>query len=126
MIGTAAGVLFLFNGKISGISGVLGGSLQGNASWRWALLTGLIVGGALISWLSPVSIGLTFDASYPVLIAAGLLVGYGTQLGTGCTSGHGICGVSRGVRRSVAATVTFMAVAMAVVFLARHCIGGVA
>jgi uncharacterized membrane protein YedE/YeeE len=126
MIGIAAAALLLFNGRVAGISGVIGqmfapASLDRN--WRLAFLGGLIAGGFVLRLLGVH--GTAVERSIPVLAIAGLLVGYGTRLGNGCTSGHGVCGISRGSKRSIVATVTFMAVAMVVVFVRRHAFGGV-
>ena len=126
LIGASAAVLLLLNGRIAGISGIVGGLLQpsrGEVAWRVAFLAGLVaaplayagVGGAL----PPV----TLDAPFGVLALAGVLVGFGTRLGAGCTSGHGVCGIGRGSRRSLAATGVFMATAVATVFVTRHLLG---
>ena len=126
LIGLSAGLLMLFNGRVAGISGIVGGLFQPLASernWRIAFIAGLLAGPPLaiaLGW----SIAPRIDASWPVLIAAGLLVGFGTRLGSGCTSGHGVCGMARLSPRSIAATLAFMAVGMAVVFAVRHVIGG--
>ena len=125
LIGLAATLLVLFNGRIAGISGVLGGLLkpaQGDVAWRGAFVLGLVA--APLAWrLVAAWPRLHVDASLPVLVAAGLLVGVGTRYGAGCTSGHGVCGLSRGSVRSLAATVTFMAAGFAVVFVVRHLLG---
>ncbi|SFM56552.1 YeeE/YedE family protein [Marinobacter zhejiangensis] len=125
MIGVAATLLLLANGRIAGISGILGTLLRptrGDIGWRVAFLAGLI--GAPSLWLlagdlPPIQI----DASYPMLIVAGLIVGVGTRYGSGCTSGHGVCGISRLSPRSLVATLTFMAAGFATVYLIRHIIG---
>jgi uncharacterized membrane protein YedE/YeeE len=115
----------LLNGRIAGISGVLGGLFKpsrGDVAWRIAFVTGLIgapLAYALISTL-PV---LRIDASYGALCLAGLLVGSGTRYGSGCTSGHGVCGLARLSPRSVVATVTFMCAGFTTVFLIRHVFG---
>lgn len=126
LIGLAAALLLLANGRIAGISGIVGQAIAPAAGeergWRLAFLLGLPIGAALVVMLSgPLEI--TIEASTPVLVAAGLLVGFGTRLGSGCTSGHGVCGMSRGSSRSLAATLTFMAVAAGTVFLVRHVLG---
>lgn len=126
LIGVAAALLLLFNGRIAGISGILGGILTtspGDIPWRAAFIVGLIsapVGWLLLSDLPPIAIA----ADYPVLIIAGLLVGIGTRYGSGCTSGHGVCGISRLSARSMIATVTFMAAGFVTVYIVRHLIGG--
>ena len=125
MIGLASALFLLFNGKIAGISGIVGGLLRpvrGDVAWRIAFVAGLVVSplvfGATRS-LSPVEI----EAGYPLLITAGLLVGLGTRYGCGCTSGHGVCGLSRRSPRSVVATGAFMFAGFATVFVARHVLG---
>lgn len=125
LIGLAVAMLVLFNGRIAGISGVLAGVLRpvrGDVTWRAAFVAGLVL--APLAWLlfGPLP-RLHVDASLPVLVVAGLLVGIGTRVGSGCTSGHGVCGLSRGSQRSLAATATFMAAGFAVVFVVRHLLG---
>jgi uncharacterized membrane protein YedE/YeeE len=125
LIGLAATLLVLFNGRIAGISGVLGGLLEparGDVAWRAAFVLGLVA--APLVWrLVAAWPRLHVDASMPVLVVAGLLVGVGTRYGAGCTSGHGVCGLSRGSPRSLAATAAFMAAGFAVVFVVRHLLG---
>lgn len=122
LIGLAAALLILFNGRIAGISGILGGLLRprsGDLGWRIAFLAGLIGTPLLYQvWqaLPPVQI----DAGTPALIVAGLLVGVGVRYGAGCTSGHGVCGLSRLSPRSLAATMAFMAAGFLTVYLLRH------
>lgn len=127
MIGLAALLLLWLNGKIAGISGIVGAAITdyGPASrWRWFFILGLLLGGggALYQWVGIEEIALR--ASLPVLVVAGLLVGYGTRLGSGCTSGHGVCGIGRLSPRSIVATCVFMAVAFVTVFVQRHVLGG--
>ena len=125
LIGLAAALLLLFNGRIAGISGIVGELLRparGDVAWRAACTAGLVV--APLVWrvvgaLPPLHV----TASMPALIVAGLLVGVGTRYAGGCTSGHGVCGLSRGSLRSLAATAVFMAAGFAVVFVARHGLG---
>lgn len=124
LIGLSAAVFVLFNGRIAGICGILGGLLEwpkGDVAWRVAFLAGLIgaplVYGAVLT-LPEVRI----DADFPTLIIAGLLVGVGTRYGSGCTSGHGVCGLSRMSPRSLVATVAFMLAGFATVFVVRHLI----
>ncbi|MEY4512607.1 MAG: hypothetical protein RLZZ450_4729 [Pseudomonadota bacterium] len=117
LIGVAASVLLLASGRIAGISGILGGLLtptRGDRSWRIAFLFGLLVSGAVAAWIAPHSIG-SSPRSLPLLVVAGLLVGVGTRLGNGCTSGHGVCGMSRLSPRSLVATVTFITAGMLIV-----------
>jgi len=138
LIGLAASLLLLANGKVAGISGILGNLLRapnGDTSWRAAFMVGLIAGppsfwvlsgwvlsGWVLSgwvhsgaWPAP-----HIDAGWPTLLVAGLLVGFGTRLGSGCTSGHGVCGLARLSPRSIAAVCVFMAAAVITVFIARH------
>jgi len=115
----------VLNGRIAGVSGILGGLARpqaGDISWRIAFVAGLIA--APLAWgLLAALPEIRVDTSYPVLVAAGLLVGVGTRYGGGCTSGHGVCGVSRASPRSIAATVAFMAAGFATVYFVRHLIG---
>lgn len=123
LIGLAAAGLLLFNGRIAGISGILGGLLdlpRGDMSWRGAFIAGLLTGGLGLLWFYPQTLALPSDYSFITYAAAGLLVGYGTRLGSGCTSGHGVCGIARLSPRSFAAVTTFMASAMLTVFIVRH------
>ena len=127
LIGLSAAILILVNGRIAGISGILGGALtvpQGGMAWRLSFLVGLLAGAAVYNIAAPKPFAVEFDASTPMLAVAGLLVGFGTSLGNGCTSGHGVCGIARLSPRSIAAVVLFMAIAMATVFLMRHTGGG--
>lgn len=126
MIGAAAALLLLFNGRIAGISGIAGGVLATKGEeqhWRLAFLIGLVLGPLAVAALSGAMPAVEISAGWPLLIVAGLLVGFGTRLGSGCTSGHGVCGLARLSPRSLAATATFMGVAMATVFVMRHVIG---
>jgi uncharacterized membrane protein YedE/YeeE len=127
LIGAAASLLLLINGRIAGVSGVAGGLLRENpvgASWRALFLIGLIVGAGGYALVSAAPPAIRIDASWPTIVLGGLLVGFGTQLGAGCTSGHGVCGVARLSPRSIVATLVFMASAAATVFLVRHVIVG--
>ena len=111
MIGLAASLLLLLRGRVAGISGVVGqlvGQGTTDRGWRLSFLVGLFLGGTVIVSLSPSMIDAPNGRSLTQLIAAGLLVGYGTRLGNGCTSGHGVCGLSRRSGRSLAATAVFM------------------
>jgi uncharacterized membrane protein YedE/YeeE len=122
LIGLAAAMFLLLNGRIAGISGVLGGLLhpvRGDVGWRAAFIIGL-VGAPLVTMLFSALPAVQIDAGYGALIAAGLLVGLGTRYGSGCTSGHGVCGLSRMSPRSMVATVIFMGAGFATVFVARH------
>jgi len=126
LIGVAVAVLLLANHRIAGVSGILGQALWPSAGeergWRLAFVVGLPLGAALVSLVRG-PLATDIEATAPVLVVAGLLVGFGTRLGNGCTSGHGVCGMSRGSPRSIAATLTFMAVAGVTVFVARHLLG---
>ncbi|MGF6775160.1 YeeE/YedE family protein [Paraburkholderia sp. GAS334] len=126
LIGAAAAVLVFFNGRIAGISGILGG-LSGmpdkDVGWRIAFLAGL-VGAPILASLLGKSIAPDIQAGWSEIIVAGFLVGIGTRYASGCTSGHGVCGISRGSIRSLVATATFMASGFLTVFVHRHLLGG--
>ena len=127
LIGTAATLLLLFNGSIAGISGIVAGSFvafQKKSYWVITFLIGMLSGAFLFRIIWPESFELTIDASHPVLVLAGLLVGFGTRLGNGCTSGHGVCGIARFSKRSIVATITFMLSGFITVFFIRHILGG--
>jgi uncharacterized membrane protein YedE/YeeE len=120
LIGLAASLLLLFNGQIAGISGVLGSLLEGRGgSWRWQFLAGLL-SAVLLVRLAGGAVPGQLGLAWPVLLGSGLLVGFGTRLGSGCTSGHGLCGLGNLSTRSLLATLTFMAVAFLTVFVVRH------
>jgi uncharacterized protein len=119
-IGIAASLLLLFNGRIAGVSGILGRLLFSKVSdraWRVAFLVGLISGGFIFNLLNPISFEFGLHYSIPRLMLAGLLVGFGSQLSGGCTSGHGVCGISRLSMRSIVATVVFMVTGFVTVYL---------
>jgi uncharacterized membrane protein YedE/YeeE len=127
LIGLGAALLLIMNGKIAGISGIVGGLLvRGSPDrfWRSAFVIGLIAGG----FLAPIFMGYTPDIAIPapswLIVIAGLLVGFGTRLGNGCTSGHGVCGLARLSPRSLVATLTFIGTAMITVYIVRHVLGG--
>ena len=123
LIGLAAALLLLLNGRISGISGIVGGLLvprNADAGWRLVFVAGLLLGAFVYMLATGGAIPVKMQASVPVLVAAGLLVGFCTRLGSGCTSGHGLCGVARLSKRSIVATSVFFGVAMLTVFLTRH------
>lgn len=127
MIGLGAAVMLYFNGRIAGISGVLGGILQkvnSDTLWRLAFVVGIPAGVLLTTLLRGTPLTIELEASPPLLIIAGLLVGFGTRLGSGCTSGHGVCGLARLSPRSMVATGTFMVVAAITVYVMRHVVGG--
>src|SRR4051794_5171261 len=127
LIGLSSVLLMLLTGRIAGISGIFGGLLNPGSSdrgWRIAFIAGLILAPLLagvIGYAMPIP---QLPKSWSVIVAAGLLVGFGTRLGGGCTSGHGICGIARLSSRSIAATVIFMLAAIATVALTRHVFGG--
>ncbi|WP_241302505.1 YeeE/YedE family protein [Burkholderia stabilis] len=126
LIGLAAAWLVAFNGRIAGISGIVGGLLTAGAEerdWRAAFVVGLIAA-PLVMRVAGAGLTPQVDAGWPELLAAGLLVGVGTRYAGGCTSGHGVCGMSRGALRSVVATATFMVAGFVTVFVRRHVLGG--
>lgn len=123
LIGGSAAWLLLFNGRIAGISGIAGGLLgpaDHDTAWRVAFTAGLVLGPVafmLVAGHPPI---VRLDAAWPTLVSGGLLVGFGSRLGSGCTSGHGVCGLARLSRRSVSAVATFMLTAAATVLIVRH------
>jgi uncharacterized membrane protein YedE/YeeE len=126
LIGLAAAAFVLLNGRVAGISGILGGLLfvpPQDRAWRIAFLAGLVV--ALPVWLAVAPMPeFRIDAGWGTLVVAGLLVGLGTRYAGGCTSGHGVCGLSRFSPRSLVATLSFMGAGFAAVFVLRHLVGG--
>jgi len=126
IIGLSATLLLWTTGRIAGISGIVGGLLRPTAaelSWRVAFIVGLIAAPLLYRIADGTAPAIAVTPSLPLAILGGLLVGYGTQLGSGCTSGHGVCGLARLSPRSLAATATFLLVALATVFVTRHVLG---
>ena len=125
LIGLSAALLLLFNGRVAGISGIAFSLMQRSArvdwAWRAAFVLGLMVAGGAAMHLLGQETG--SPASTPVLVLAGLLVGFGTSLGSGCTSGHGVCGLARLSKRSLVAVAVFMAAAVATVYVTRHVLG---
>jgi len=122
VIGIAAAIFVLLNGRIAGISGIIGGLLQpggGGVSWRIAFVAGLLVAPAAYALVASLPEP-TIAAGYPLLVVAGLIVGIGTSYGSGCTSGHGVCGISLLSPRSLIATAAFMTTGFAIVFVFRH------
>ena len=112
-------------GRIAGISGIAWGALAGpDRDWRWLFLAGLLSGGAVTHWFFKLPLPAESTASLGLLISSGLLVGFGTRFGGGCTSGHGVCGMGRRSPRSVIATLTFMMSGMLTVYVVRHVLGG--
>jgi uncharacterized protein len=125
IIGIAAAMFLLLNGRIAGISGILGGLLRptrGDVGWRAAFVAGLIGAPLLYAAFTALPVP-RIDASTGALVAAGLLVGVGTRYGAGCTSGHGVCGLSRLSPRSLVATLAFMGAGFATVFVMRRLLG---
>ena len=128
LIGLAAAFLMWSQGRVAGISGIVGGLAQpvrGDLDWRILFVIGLVLGGVLYRWLG-LGAGVEHIQAVvdtPLLIIAGLLVGVGTTIGSGCTSGHGICGLARRSPRSLVATLSFMGSAIVTVFVVRHLVG---
>ncbi len=123
LIGIGSALLLWTNGRIAGISGILGGLLRfdkSNLGWRAAFVAGLVLAPVLVSEFGPGIAPVKIDANIPMLIVAGLLVGIGTRIGSGCTSGHGVCGIGRLSPRSFIATLLFMATAIVTVFIMRN------
>ena len=126
LIGASTALFLVLNGRIAGISGILGGLLSPTRSelgWRLAFLAGLVSAPLIYTALGGSFPPISLDAPVWLLVCAGLLVGLGTRLGAGCTSGHGVCGIGRGSPRSIAATLTFMATAILTVLVTRHLTG---
>ncbi len=122
LLGLSASLFILVNGRILGISGIVGGLLRarsGDAAWRLAFVLGLVVAPAVYALVGG-PVAATVDAGWATVIVAGLLVGVGTRYGAGCTSGHGVCGLSRLSPRSLVATLAFMGAGFAIVFVVRH------
>ena len=127
LIGLSAGGLLMFHRRIAGISGIAGGAFDaapGDVAWRLMFLAGLFFAGIVGGSIDPGAYRVELSRSVGALVAAGVVVGVGTQLGSGCTSGHGVCGIGRLSRRSIVATVTFMATAALTVFVVNHWLGG--
>lgn len=123
LMGLAANLLLLLNGRVAGMSGIVGGILSADSkdrAWRLMFVAGMVVGAVAAFALLPARTQITVDANTAMLVLAGLLVGYGTRLGNGCTSGHGVCGMARLSPRSIVATLCFMAAGMLSVFFVRH------
>ena len=126
LIGLAAALLLLLNGRIAGVSGIVGGLLQTltlkGLAWRVAFVAGLVLAPALYSLFSNLP-AVRIEAGWGTLVLAGLLVGFGTRLGSGCTSGHGVCGLGRLSPRSLVATAVFMGTGIVTVYVSRHVLG---
>ena len=125
LIGLAATMLILLNGQIAGISGIVEKlfDIKQQSAWRFAFVIGLLLSPYLYSLISPLP-AVRFESGWPIYLVAGLIVGFGSRLGSGCTSGHGVCGLSRLSKRSLVATLVFMGTGFATVFVSRHMIGG--
>ena len=124
ILGLGALLLLYSLGRIAGISGIAWGALAGpDRDWRWLFLAGLLGGGAVTHWLFKMPLPAESTASLGLLISSGLLVGFGTRFGGGCTSGHGVCGMGRRSPRSVIATLIFMMSGMLTVYVVRHLLG---
>lgn len=122
LIGVSVSLMLLWNGRVTGISGIINGALapvKGDTQWRVLFIVGLFLGGLVMGQLNPKVFENTVISEIWTTVAAGLLVGFGTILGSGCTSGHGVCGISRMSPRSLVATVVFMAAGIAAVFIFR-------
>jgi uncharacterized membrane protein YedE/YeeE len=127
LIGLAASLFLLTHGKVAGISGIYGGMLRrgaGDRAFRLWFLAGLVLTGSALRLALPAAFASSWNATLPVVLIAGLIVGFGTQLGNGCTSGHGVCGISRLSVRSLVATATFIASGAVTVFIVRHVLRG--
>ncbi|PZD71136.1 hypothetical protein C1752_07864 [Acaryochloris thomasi RCC1774] len=126
LIGISATLLLLFNGRIAGISGMVNGAIRFDAaeSWRWTFLVGLLIGGAIYEYMLAPQPTPTSTFTPWAMIVGGFLVGFGTRMGNGCTSGHGVCGLGRLSTRSLAAVLTFMGFAIATVLITHHILPG--
>lgn len=127
LIGLATALMLVFNGRIAGISGIVGGLLTpktGDIDWRLFFVGGMLGGGALLMVVAPQLMANNLERSYAAVAVAGLLVGYGTRLGNGCTSGHGVCGLPRMSPRSLVATLTFMATGAIAATVVTQLLGG--
>lgn len=123
LIGISVSLMLFWNGRVTGISGIINGAMtpvKGDTLWRILFITGLFLGGVVMGQLNPKVFESTVSSEIWTTVAAGLLVGFGTILGSGCTSGHGVCGISRMSPRSLVATVIFMAAGIAAVFIFRN------
>lgn len=133
LIGLATALWLLLYGRVTGISGILGGLVlghqRGERAWRFLYLLGLVGGALLYQWvlvphgLPGVHFSVDLQVGWPLMLIAGLLVGFGTRLGSGCTSGHGVCGLARLSKRSLVAVCTFMALGFLTAFIVRHLVG---
>ncbi|NND01038.1 MAG: YeeE/YedE family protein [Gammaproteobacteria bacterium] len=125
-IGLSATLLMWFNGRIAGISGIFHGAFDGaknDTAWRWWFVGGLLLGAGVYLWLVPLAFTVRTDYPAGVVALAGLLVGFGTRMGSGCTSGHGVCGIARFSLRSIIATLVFVCVGIVTTYIVRHLLG---
>lgn len=124
LVGLSAAMMYAFNGKIAGVSGILGGVIgddeRGDRLWRVVFAVGMLIGGAIALMLLPERLNVQFSDSFVTMAVAGFLVGYGTRLGNGCTSGHGVCGLARFSFRSLIAVLTFMGCGGVTVYVVNH------
>lgn len=122
LIGVSASILLAYNGRIAGISGMINGALEFSSSqrWRWYFLGGMVAGGFLYEYVLPFPPTPTSGVTIMPMILGGLFVGWGTRMGNGCTSGHGVCGLGRLSMRSLFAVISFLASGMITVYLTRH------
>ena len=128
LIGLSATLMLLLHGRIAGISGIIGGGMEprpGDVAWRALFLGGLVVGGTVTGVLWPSMLAVTVERSMAAVVLAGLLVGFGTRLGNGCTSGHGICGLTRFSKRSAIAVATFLTTGAITATVVSRVFGGV-
>lgn len=127
LIGLSSAAMMVFNGRIAGISGIFNGVInpvRGDFTWKFAFIFGMVVAGIAMFFVTPEAFPTELPRSTGAIIVAGLLVGFGTRLGSGCTSGHGVCGMSRFSPRSIVATLTFMFTGAVTVAIVRHLLGG--
>lgn len=123
LIGTSVSLMLLWNGRVTGISGIISGALspvKGDSAWRFLFIVGLLLGGLTLKALNPNVFSGQLPTELWTTVAAGLLVGFGTVMGSGCTSGHGVCGISRMSPRSLVATIIFMLAGIAAVYFFRN------
>lgn len=122
LIGVAVSLMLLWNGRVAGVSGIVYGVLipvKGDIAWRWYFIVGLLLGGLSLKVFAPDLLAVELQTKSWIGAVSGVLVGFGAMLGGGCTSGHGVCGVSRVSARSIVATITFMSAGIAIVFILR-------
>ena len=124
LIGLAASLMLFWNGRVTGISGIVYSAavkpVKNDKAWRWSFIVGLLVGGLILQFIYPTAFSHGLQTKSWTVIVAGLLVGFGTTLGSGCTSGHGVCGLSRLSPRSIIATLTFIGAGVFAVFIFRR------